>query len=221
VRDARRTARGAARGRVTAASVVALLLGGCLGGRLLASSSGSTHVESVPPGAEVFAMGEKLGTTPLDVENARVFPVDYPRELAASYGKIVLRFPGCEDLVRNLDLRSANEGITAKLTCTGASGESPADRAGPMAPGDRPSSAPVEVERPRSAVERLAEIESLRSDGLLDESESRALRERVLREELDERPAAEALRSLEALRAAGSVSDTEYHALREGILARL
>ncbi len=201
---------------------MALLAGACLGGRLVASSSGSTRVESVPAGAEVFAMGERLGTTPLDVEDARVFPVHYPRELAPVYGKIVLRHPGCEDLVRDLDLRAANEGIVAQLACPGAVGESPAARAAPAATdAARSSPAPPEGARPRSAEERLAEIEALRSEGLLDEDEWRALRERVLREELEERPVVEALRSLEALRTAGAVSEAEYRARRAEILDRL
>jgi hypothetical protein len=206
--------------RRAAAAAAAFSAGGCLGGSLFVSGSGSTRVESVPTGAEVYVMGERLGTTPLDVADARLFPVHYPRELSDLYGKVVLRHPGCEELVRAVDLQAANEGISASLVCgdTDADGdrpsaEAPADRA--AAPPTRPAVAP------HSAADRLAQIKALRRDGLLDEREARSLRDRALRESLDDRPPADALRSLESLHAAGAIDDAEYRARRTAILDRL
>lgn len=102
---------------VLACGAAAGLATACLGGSLLASSGSTTRVESVPPGAEVFVMGESLGVTPLEVDDRLVFPVDYPRDRADLYGKIVLRKEGCETVVRSLDLRAANEGIVEELHC--------------------------------------------------------------------------------------------------------
>lgn len=151
-------------------------------------------------------MGERLGTTPLDVSDARVYPVHYPRALAPLYGKLVLRHPGCDELVQDLTLRAANEGVVVRLAC--------AERA------EEHHAASADAEPPASARERLAEIDSLRREGLLSEDEERAIRDRVLREQLDERPPAEALRLLEALRGDGSLDEAEYRARRAEILDR-
>lgn len=105
----------------------------CLGGSLLASSRDTTRVESNPPGAEVYVMGERLGTTPLEVEDRLVYPVHYPREKAELYGRIELRKDGCETTVRALDLRASNEGLVVELRCA----ETPPT---PLAPGGGPLS---------------------------------------------------------------------------------
>jgi hypothetical protein len=197
-----------------------LAVGGCLGGSPLVSGGGSTRVESVPSGAEVFVMGERLGITPLAVADARIFPIQYPRELSALYGKVLLRHPGCEDLVRAIDLRATNEGLNGILACGGAA--EPSDRGAPASAAN-PVAAPVPpgADAPRPTEERLAQIEALRRDGLIGAEEAHALRDRVLREVLDDRAASDALRSLESLRAAGAVDDAEYRVNRSAILDRL
>jgi len=181
------------------------------------SSSSTTRVESIPSGAEVFAMGSRVGTTPLEVEDTRVYPVQYSSELAPLYGKLVLRHPGCDELVQNLDLRAANEGVVAHLVCGGA------DRHADAPPTNSPDAARTSTAAPtaKPLPERLAEIDSLRREGLVTETETRALRQRALREALDGRAAADALRLLEELRAAGSIDDSEYAARRAEILGRL
>jgi hypothetical protein len=193
-----------------------------MGGSPVVSSSGSTHVDSIPSGAEVFVLGERLGTTPLDVPDARIFPIHYPRELSGLYGKVVLRHPGCEELVRAVDLRATNQGISAQLACAHAAGPGDGGGAAPAAAPDRTdASSPPGSERQRSAEERLAQIKALNRDGLIGADEAHSLRDRVLREELEGQPAPEALRSLESLRAAGAIDDAEYRARRAAILDRL
>jgi hypothetical protein len=183
----------------------------------LPSSRGTTRVDSIPSGAEVFVMGNRVGTTPLEVEDARVYPVQYPSELAPLYGKLVLRHPGCEELVQNLDLRAANEGVVAHLGC------GVQDRRADASPNSNPDAARTSATAPtpKPPQERLAEIDALRREGLVTEAEARALRERALREALDGRPAADALRLLDGLRAAGSIEEPEYAARRAEILGRL
>jgi hypothetical protein len=190
----------------TRAAVVfasALTLSGCLGGSLLPSSRSTTHVDSVPSGAEVLAMGERLGITPLEVDDASVYPVSYPREKASLYGKLVLRHPGCEDFEQALTLEAANRGVVAKLVCPGQTSD------GEVRTGQR------------SVRERLAEIEALHGDALVTQGEASTLRDRVLREALAELSAPEALRVLEALRAEGAVDEREYQAWRSETLDRL
>lgn len=103
--------------RIAALAGTALLGGACLAGSLVTSSRGTTHVDSRPSGADVFVMGEHVGRTPLDVEDRSIFPVHYPPSLAALYGRIVLERPGCDRVVRTVDLRAANEGIVVDLHC--------------------------------------------------------------------------------------------------------
>ncbi|MEZ4332131.1 MAG: PEGA domain-containing protein [Myxococcota bacterium] len=92
----------------------------------MASSRGTTHVDSRPSGADVFVMGQRVGRTPVDVEDRLVFPVHYPSSLAALYGRIVLERPGCDRIVRTVGLSAANEGLVVDLDC--------GPRPGPEAP---------------------------------------------------------------------------------------
>jgi hypothetical protein len=114
-------------------ALVSLVGTACLGGSLVASSRGTTRVESVPSGAEVFVMGERLGTTPLEVEDRLIFPVSYPSTKAELYGRVVLQREGCEAVARLVDLRAANEGLVVELVC-GKEVSSPESPPEPEAP---------------------------------------------------------------------------------------
>lgn len=66
----------------------------------------------------MFVMGEHVGTTPLEIEDRLIFPVQYPSSKAALYGRIVLERTGCERAVRRVDLAAANEGMMViELEC--------------------------------------------------------------------------------------------------------
>lgn len=106
----------ASRARI-AVVVAALVHAGCIGGRLLAPSSGVTRVDSIPQGAEVFVMGESVGVTPLEIEDRLIYPVSYPAARAALYGRVVLEHAGCERTSRPIDLAAANDGVVVELRC--------------------------------------------------------------------------------------------------------
>ena len=166
--------------RGTPALLVLLLVGGCssLGGGsdnatsyYLPQASGNNpiKIESVPSGADVFAMGEKLGTTPLAVDPKDVFPITYPKEKEGLYGKVTLKMAGCSDLTKTVSTKIMNGGFRAQLQCAGsipALSEKPKDASD--------SSATVE--------QRLITIKNLLDKGLITEEEAKRARERVLNE---------------------------------------
>src|SRR5208283_1962038 len=60
-----------------------------------AAGNSPIKIDSDPPGAEVFAMGERIGTTPLSISPKDVFPTTYPKEKESLYGKLILKKTGC------------------------------------------------------------------------------------------------------------------------------
>jgi hypothetical protein len=189
---------------------LALALGsGCGGAALFPSSDGRTRVDSVPDGADVFVMGERLGATPLDLDDARAFPLRYPAEQRALYGKVVLRHEGCREYVAPLSVDAANHGIVAELDCDepGAAGVS------------APSAAPA-GERP-SLTERLRGIDELEGQGLISADERRLTRARVLDEALTPLPPQERLRRIDELGKEGLLSGDEHARLRRQVLDSL
>jgi hypothetical protein len=124
-------------------------------------------IESDPTGAEVYVMGEKVGVTPLQVSHKDVFPIVYPREKVAVYGRIILRKAGCLDFTRTVNAEISNLGLRAQLDCGDIKSASP------VASGKTPGiSEPVE--------QRLAKIKALLNKGLITEEEAMKARERVL-----------------------------------------
>lgn len=102
---------------VAGIALAVVVQAGCLGGSIVASSRGVTRVDSIPQGAQVFVMGERVGVTPVEIEDRLIFPVTYPAERAALYGRVVLEHEGCEPTSRAIDLTATNEGTTIELSC--------------------------------------------------------------------------------------------------------
>ena len=87
------------------------------------------------------------------------------------------------------------------------------EHAAPIPPADRLA--------PKAAVEAIAQLGSLRRDGLLDDAEFTQAKRRVLEgDELegDEPLDVKGLRQLDELRQSGALTDDEYAPLREAIL---
>ncbi len=120
-------------------------------------------IESTPPGAEVYVMGEKIGVTPININHKDVFPNTYPREKESVYGRVTLKKAGCADFTRTVSVEIGSAGLRAQLDC-----------------GDlNPASSKV----PRSSEtieQRLDKIKDLLSKGLITEEEAKKARERVL-----------------------------------------
>lgn len=125
----------------------------------------SDHVaiDSIPSGAEVQVMGEVKGKTPMQLPTKAVFPVTYAPELQPLYGRVRLIHPGCVPYETTVSTASLENGIKARLQCDNA----------PAAPTETTTA-------PRSARERLLELEALRKEGLLDEAEYQRARQRII-----------------------------------------
>jgi hypothetical protein len=124
-------------------------------------------VESIPPGADVYVMGEKVGVTPLEISRNQVFPNTYPSEKESLYGRIILKKEGCSEFTRTVSAEIGNAGLHAKLDCTDLN---PASTG--ISKGTSHSDQTVE--------QRLDKIKDLQSKGLITDDEAKKARERIL-----------------------------------------
>jgi hypothetical protein len=120
-------------------------------------------IESIPPGADVYVMGEKVGETPFQISRDKIFPHLYPKEKESLYGKVTLRKAGCLDFTRPISTAIGDYGLHAQLDC-GSSAPSATARAAP--------SGTVE--------QRLDKIKELQGKGLITEEEAKKAREHIL-----------------------------------------
>lgn len=186
--------------------LLALCAASCAGHAFVAADA-RTPVESSPSGAEVFVMGERVGTTPLELDDSLAFPLSYPPERRALYGKVVLRHEGCEEWQAPLSVKAARYGIVAELDCE--PGVTPVE-------GSDEGAAP-----PPSLEQRLRRLDDLREEGLVDGAEWTRVRGRILDDALRSRSPEEALRRIEELHRAGLLSDEERSGRRQAILDSL
>jgi hypothetical protein len=125
-------------------------------------------IESDPPGAEVYVMGEKVGVTPLQITRDQVFPNIYPKDKVALYGKVMIRKAGCADYTGTVSTQVSSYGLHAKLDC---GGNKPA-----------PAAAGISSGSSETAEQRLGKIKDLLDKGLISEDEAKKARERILNE---------------------------------------
>ena len=169
----------------------AVILSGCTG---IASITGSNKLSlhSNPSGAEVYIMGQPVGTTPIDISQQTLYPSAYPNDMQHLYGVVVLKNAGCEDYSRRVNSGDISRGVNAILNCKGGSASSnrstqlsttstsPADT--DTAPGhtDKTTSMEPADNTERSVKQRLQQINELRDDGLINDSEYQTIRQRIL-----------------------------------------
>jgi hypothetical protein len=121
-------------------------------------------IESDPPGATVYVMGEDRGVTPAKISNTDVFPNIYPKEKESLYGKVTLKKAGCTDVTRAVNADMINYGFRAKLDC-----------------GDLNPTSSRNAPRSNETVEqRLEKIKDLLSKGLISEEEAKKAREHII-----------------------------------------
>lgn len=145
-----------------------LLAAGCssavgTGNLFAAAGDRPIKIESIPPGADVYVMGEKVGVTPLDISRDNVFPNRYPREKESLYGKVTLRKAGCLDFTRTISTEIGNNGLHAQLDC-----------------GDKNPAAASHTSE--TVEQRLDKIKELQNKGLISEDEAKKARARILNE---------------------------------------
>jgi PEGA domain len=132
-----------------------------------AAGNNPIKVESVPSGAEVYVMGEKVGVTPLQINRKEVFPNTYPRDKESVYGRIILKKEGCSDFTRTVSAEISNAGLHAQLDC-----------------GDlytaQPGASRYAPRNNLTVEQRLQKIKDLLNKGLINEEEAKKARERVI-----------------------------------------
>lgn len=137
-----------------------------IGGLFPSAGNKLIKIESDPPGAAVYVMGEDRGVTPLKISNTDVFPNIYPKEKESLYGKVTLKKAGCTDVTRAVSADIIDAGLRARLDC------------GDMNP---PSSGSRNAPRNNETVEqRLEKIKDLLSKGLISEEEAKKAREHII-----------------------------------------
>ncbi len=148
-----------------------LLAAGCsssggTGNLFSAAGDKPIKIESIPPGADVYVMGESIGVTPIMIKRDRFFPNLYPKEKESLYGKVTLRKAGCLDFTRTISTAIGNYGLHAQLDC------------GNTSPG---STSPATASRTSETVEqRLDKVKALLDKGLISADEAKQARERIL-----------------------------------------
>lgn len=166
------------------APLVIALASGCAP---MGAKPGRVDVTSDPAGAEVYAMGSKVGVTPLTLDQDVIFPLTYPSEKQALYGVVELRKAGCADARQRVSTRALARGIHVKLDCgTAARVETPAPRQAQPAPPAAPVNAhvpPTPAAKEKPGIElRLRQVQDLRDKGLITEQEAQEIRRRILDE---------------------------------------
>jgi hypothetical protein len=154
-----------------------LLASGCssmggAGSHFPAAGNHPFKIESIPAGADVYVMGEKIGVTPVMLTRKDVFPNIYPGDKVSVYGRVTLKKAGCADYTTPVSAEISNNGLRAKLECAAAN------------PASFTESSPApSAEAPRITVEqRLDKINELLHKGLITEEEAKKARERILNE---------------------------------------
>ena len=143
-----------------------LLVTGCTGPGSTFPDAGTFRIDSDPPGASVYAMGENIGVTPLMISHKDVFPNVYPHEKESLYGKVTLRKEGCKDYTRIINIGISSYGLHARLDCSDMNTQSASTK---NASG-----------KSETVEQRLDKIKELRSKGLITEEEAKKAREHVL-----------------------------------------
>lgn len=139
-------------------------------------------VRSEPAGATVSILGDNIGVTPLRVRHADIFPVNYPPEMEALYGKLVLAKPGCREHVEKVTNRILSKGADIQLECGSVSApQTSAETEMPLIPASRVVPVDPSIsDGSMSLRERLVRLEALYHDGLLTDEEHDAARRRIL-----------------------------------------
>ena len=143
-----------------------------IGNMFATDANGPIKVESNPSGADVYVMGEKVGVTPLKIDQKTIFPLNYPKEKESLYGKITLKKAGCQDYVKGVNAKILKVGVKAQMDCGDMNPQS--------AEGSYGRSVKAAPRMSESIEQRLAHIKELQDKGVISEDEAKKAREHVL-----------------------------------------
>jgi hypothetical protein len=145
---------------------IALLISACSGSSLFPQNNEYLTVSTTPPGASVFVMQKEQGTTPAKIDTRLFFPVTFPADQVDDYGRITLRLGGCEEKKLMINAAMISEGLDLKLNC----------EQGFQASAVRPESPPIPIKK------RLQQLQTLRDENLISDSEFEKIRQKILQE---------------------------------------
>lgn len=148
-------------------TVLGLTLGACSNNRI---GKSNITIDSTPRGAEVYASGEKIGTTPLDIVPDKIFPPRWVKTTYRAAGVLSIDKKGCKPYTLEVDDYVLSKDILAELEC-----ERTVVHTEPAA-----QSTPSSTQENARAAERLRELEGLRTRGLVTEEEYQRIRRRIL-----------------------------------------
>lgn len=144
-----------------------------LGHMFQSTSNNPIRIQSDPSGADVYVMGEKVGVTPLKLEQNAVFPNTYPKDKESLYGVVTLKKAGCSDYTKTVNAKIINVGLKARLDCGDLNPVVTTQQGGSY----RAAAIPRQTE---TVEQRLAKIKDLLDKGLISEDEAKKAREHVL-----------------------------------------
>lgn len=148
--------------------IPAMLAQGCAGPNVSNSKPGQIEIASDPTGATVFVDGSEIGSTPLRIVPAEVFRSGFVGLSYRYYGRLILKKPGCEEKVIEVNDAVLAGDVRVILECD---------------PDYRPPKLDTPVGNPAESdqyADRLRRIERLFQQGLITEEEYNMLRSRVL-----------------------------------------
>ena len=149
------------------------------------------HVSSEPSGADLYVMGNHVGTTPMTISEQDIYPTSYKAETEKFYGKVFLLKTGCEEYSKRLTRADIKSGLTARLVCSTGEAVTTSPQS-PGTPATPSSAAPVLAPTPQAAyqadqeslserkLKQLKSLLQLLDEGLMSREEEERLRRRIL-----------------------------------------
>ena len=142
-----------------------ILLQGCLDSSV--KQQRPADVTSNPPGAAVYANGQKLGKTPLKYNLYDAFPAGWRDSMYQAQGVLMVKMHGCEDYTLKVSDNVLRKPVHAELICSEVS---------------KAEKLPVVVAPHGGTEKRLEELEALYKKGVITKDEYSATRQRILNE---------------------------------------
>jgi hypothetical protein len=146
--------------------VTALSISACSGNSLFPQNNDYLTVTTTPSGAAVFVMQEEKGVTPTKINTRLFFPVTFSADQVDDYGRITLKHEGCEDKTLMVNAAMISQGLALKLNC----------EQGIQASTVLPESSTIPIKK------RLQQLQALRDENLISDSEFEKIRQRILQE---------------------------------------
>jgi hypothetical protein len=143
-----------------------LSLTACSGTSLLQPAADSFTVSTTPSGAAVYVMQENIGETPLSINTRQVFPVTFDDDLVDDYGRITLKYDGCQTQTIMVSGVAFDQGINVRLNCEPTTLQPAATAKAPEL----------------SIKQRLQKLQALKDDNLITDIEFEKVRQRILGE---------------------------------------